>query len=118
VSDPATAPSYTVKAGRLLTLFAWLNLLLGLALFAFAALPLVALGIHPVLIALAVAALIGILVLVLIISAGLKRHRAWARIGAVIVSILSLSQFPHGTIIGAMSLFYLHKGWHEQPGVA
>lgn len=118
MSDSATPSPYTVKAGRLLSLFAWLNLVLGLALFAFAALPLLALGIHPVFIALAVGALIGILVLVLVINAGLKRHRPWARVGGVIVSVLALSQFPHGTIIGAMSLFCIYKGWHERPSVA
>ena len=106
MGDPASAMSYTIKAGRLLSLLAWIALVSILVILGLG-------GVHPMMLG---AALIGAASFV--VAAGLRRQRPWARIAGVVVSAFSLAYFPIGTIIGAVSLYYLHKGWNEQPSVA
>ncbi len=43
----------------------------------------------------------------IVIGWGLLRLAEWARIGAMILSLLRLLNFPIGTIIGALILWYL-----------
>ena len=56
-------------------------------------------------------ALVGFLVIWslpgLIVGIGLLKRRSWARIGGIVVAVLSLLAIPFGTIFGAYSLWVL-----------
>ncbi len=43
----------------------------------------------------------------LVAGAGLLARKSWARILAIVVAVLSLANFPLGTLIGAYALFVL-----------
>lgn len=55
--------------------------------------------------------IIAILVLAAVIAAyalvgrGLWRHESWARIGALVISILTVFSFPVGTIVGGLGIW-------------
>jgi hypothetical protein len=42
-----------------------------------------------------------------IVGIGLLKRRPWARIGGIVVAVLSLVAFPFGTAVGAYSLWVL-----------
>ena len=42
-----------------------------------------------------------------IIGIGLLRHRPWARIAGIVISLISLVMIPFGTIVGAYGLWVL-----------
>ena len=62
-------------------------------------------------IGLAGTALVALLVITclpsVIIGIGLLRHRPWARIAGIVISIISLIMIPFGTIVGVYGLWVL-----------
>lgn len=50
----------------------------------------------------------------IIIGIGLIRLRPWARIAAIVLSILSLTMIPFGTIVGVYGLWVLFNGETER----
>ena len=50
----------------------------------------------------------------IIIGIGVYRLRPWARIGAIVLSILSLAMIPFGTIVGVYGLWLLFNGETER----
>src|SRR5689334_22359793 len=110
---------YTVKAGRLVRLMGWITLAILLLVGAAILIPSFQKD-YPLPRELIVPGAVAIFVtaMYLVIGAGLKRFRPWARVAAVALSVLSLFNFPLGTIMGAFTLFYLFKGWREVPADA
>jgi hypothetical protein len=43
----------------------------------------------------------------LIVGIGLIKRKAWARVGGIVVAVLSLLAFPFGTVLGVYSLWVL-----------
>lgn len=43
----------------------------------------------------------------LVVGWGLWRLKSWARAGAIVLAVLQLPGFPIGTVIGALTLWYL-----------
>jgi hypothetical protein len=56
--------------------------------------------------------------LYLFVGAGIKQFKPWARIVGVILSLAALFNFPVGTLIGIVILYYLIRGWNEIASVA
>lgn len=110
--------SNTVRAGRLLVLLGWIILVLTPVVAALGALPLLAMGASPKLLITTFGGSFALGALYLIVGAGMKRHRPWAKYLALPLCAFSLTNVPIGTVIGAMVLFYLFRGWREQPSVA
>jgi len=111
--------SFTVRAGRLLRLLGWLTLALTLLIGAAIAIPIIAKGDpfpRDAIFAFATAA--AVVAIYLVVGAGVKNYRPWAKVVALVISVLSLANVPIGTIIGAVAIFYLLRGWREQPGAA
>jgi hypothetical protein len=50
-----------------------------------------------------------------VVGAGLIEYRPWARVVGVIISLISLAGFLGIGIIGVLALYYLGRGWREQP---
>ncbi len=113
------ALSSTVKAGRLLRLLGWLTLVLTVVIGAAIAIPALAKGeTFPQAALVALAAAVGVAAVYLVVGGGVKRHRPWAKVTAVFIALLSLANVPVGSILGAITLFYLVRGWREQPASA
>jgi hypothetical protein len=111
--------SYTVRAGRLLRLLGWITLALAVILGAAIAIPILAKGgPFPQDAPLALAGAVAVVVIYLVVGSGLKKYNQWAKVVGIIVSLLSMANVPIGTIIGALVLYYLIRGWREQPNVA
>ena len=111
--------SSTVRAGRLLRLLGWLTLIFVVTVGASIAIPTIVRGDpfpQEAILGLVVAFLV--VVAYFVVGDGVKKYRPWAKIAGVVVSLLSLASVPIGTVIGAIILFYLIRGWREQPGVA
>jgi hypothetical protein len=93
--------------------FGWIMLAVTIGLAIFGTLPLLALGATPVLIVMAFGTALALGALSLYAGAGLKRYRPWSRNLAIVVCVLYLLNFPVGTAVGAITLFFLVKGWRE-----
>jgi hypothetical protein len=48
------------------------------------------------------------------IAYGVDSHKNWGRWAGNIMAVMYLIEFPAGTIIGALILLHLNKGWHPQ----
>lgn len=119
MSVPIEPLSSTVKAGRLLRLLGWITLTFTLIIGAAIVIPALAKGepfSQKAVVALTVAVMVAGAYLV--VGAGVKQYQPWARVAGLLTSLLSLANVPVGSIIGAMALFHLVRGWREQPGVA
>lgn len=106
--------SATVKAGRLIRLLGWINLLLTVAIGAAIVLPYVVNN-EPIQLSLwaVLTAAVLVSVLILFVGAGVKQNKTWAKVLGAVLSVLSLANIPIGTVVGAIALFYLAKGWGE-----
>lgn len=106
--------SATVKAGRLIRMFGWVNLIFTIGIGA-------AVGISAVAgsesipdwdwIVFAPAILVS--VVFLLVGAGVKNYKAWAKIVGAALAMVCLLYVPIGTLIGIFVLVYLAKGWKE-----
>ena len=106
--------SATIKAGRLIRLLGWINLLFTIIIGAAIVLPYVVKH-EPMqlsLWALLTAAVLVSLV-ILVVGAGVKQNKTWAKVLGAVLSVLSLANIPIGTVVGAIALFYLARGWGE-----
>ena len=106
--------SATVKAGRLIRMFGWVNLgftvLMGVAVVVSSMT-----GSEPVSdwdwIALALAMLMSLVFL--LVGAGVKSYKTWAKIVGAALAVIFLLYVPVGTLIGLCVLVYLARGWKE-----
>jgi len=100
-------------------LLGWITLAFTLIIGAAIAIPVLAKGDpFPQYAVAALAAAVAVVAIYFVVGAGVKKHRPWAKGLGVILSLLSLANVPVGTVIGAVTLFYLVRGWREQPDVA
>lgn len=103
------------KAGRILRLMAWLNVVLFVGIIGAIAIPTLSDGESGALFSLmllSIAAL-AFTVLYLITGSAIKRGESWGKITGAIIAVVSLFNVPLGTICGALILFYLQRGWRE-----
>src|SRR5690554_1060389 len=103
------------KAGRILRLMAWLNLVLLIGIVGAIAIPTISDGESGALFSLVLLciAVLALTVLYLKTGSAIKQGRNWGKVTGSIIAIVSLFNLPLGTICGALILFYLHKGWQE-----
>jgi predicted exporter len=109
------------KAGRVIRLFAWIQVVAIVGIGAAIAIPMMVSGRAAsapppwagLLIILVV--IVGLTVFQLIMGTAVKEHKDWGRIVGIIYGILTLFGFPIGTLVGAYILWCLLKGWEEQP---
>jgi len=65
-----------------------------------------------------IAAILAVAAFYLFVGAKIKRYRKWAKVTGVVLALLALFvAFPVGTLLGALILYYLWRGWNE-PAVA
>jgi len=62
--------------------------------------------------------LVALSVLYLLVGAGIKNYKHWAKVLGAVLSLLSILNFPIGTLLGILTLYYLVKGWNEPVVVA
>lgn len=103
------------KAGRLLKLLGWINLVIALGIVVVLAVPTLSSGESEELFILALLAILAAVIPLLYVSTGnaVKRGRKWGKVAGAVIAMISVLSFPLGTIFGALILFYLHKGWSE-----
>ena len=108
--------SSIVKAGRLIRLLGWFQLVVTMAIGTAIVLPFMVKS-EPIQLGmwLTLGAAILVSIAVLAIGAGVKQNKPWAKVLGGIVSLLSLLNIPIGTLMGGITLFYLVKGWREGP---
>lgn len=104
----------TVRAGRLIQMFGWVNLLFALAIGAMVAI----LGAAASEITVEWDAFVfvwaGLVSLVyFLVGAAIKHHRTWAKIAGAALAVYCLLSVPIGTLIGVCVLVYLVRGWKE-----
>ncbi len=117
--DKRAALSSTVRAGRLLRLLGWITLALILPLGTAILIPILAKGDpFPRDVGFGFAGAIAVVAVYLVVGSGVKKYQTWAKVVAVVISLLSLVNVPIGTIIGALTLYYLVRGWRELPNAA
>jgi hypothetical protein len=106
--------SSTVKAGRLIRLLGWVNLIFTIIIGTAIVLPYVAKN-EPIQFSLwaLLAGVVFVSLAILVVGAGVKKNKAWAKVLGAIVSVLSLANIPIGTIVGAIAIFYLAKDWSD-----
>ena len=106
--------SSTVKAGRLIRMFGWVNLLFTLLIAAAAAIYSIAESAPiPDWDWLIFAPSILVSVVFLLVGAGVKSYRTWAKIAGAALAVICLLYIPIGTLIGIAALVYLAQGWKE-----
>lgn len=104
----------TQKAGRILRLLAWINLVLIVLLTLSIGIPALAGQVEtPGIIIVVFVLMLAVLWAQFAIGAALKRHEG--RAFGLGLAILMLFSFPVGTILGAVVIVYLAKGWSEPP---
>jgi hypothetical protein len=110
-------PAY-VKAGRVIRLYAWIQVVAIVGIVAAIVIPMISdptfktpLLQHRVVFFLMAC----LIVFQFAIGKAIKEHKDWGRTVGIIYGILSLFSFPIGTLIGAYVLWCLIKGWDEQP---
>jgi len=103
------------KAGRFLRLMGWINLVLFTGIIAAVAIPVLADGQPGELASLLLLTIVAVAIIVLYLSAGsaIKRGKRWGKVTGAAVATVSLINVPVGTVCGALTLFYLKKGWGE-----
>src|SRR6266852_1277269 len=105
MNQPAPLPS-TIRAGRMLRLLGWITLALTLSLGAAIVIPIVAKNDpFPQDAAFALAGAVAAVVVYLVVGSGVKKYQPWAKVVAVVISLLSLANVPIGTVIGALTLY-------------
>ncbi|WDP88704.1 MAG: hypothetical protein HUN04_02705 [Desulfobacter sp.] len=102
-----------VKAGRIIRLFGWLQVLGFIGMTIAIIIPLFAgdnsLPDPVALVPMFSMALIPFLFFK--IGSAIKEHKDWGRIVGIILAVVMLFGFPIGTIVGAYILWCLIKGW-------
>lgn len=103
------------KAGRILRLMAWLNLILFIGLIGAIAIPTLSDGKSGAVFSLTLLSVAALALTVFYLKTGsaIKRGRRWAKITGAVIAVVSLFNLPLGTICGALILFYLQRGWRE-----
>lgn len=106
------------KAGRLIRLLAWLQVIMLVGIAAAIIIPAMSGtlqgGQHlEILLIFIPLALIPYFFLTL--GKAIKEHKDWGRIVGIIYGILLLFGFPLGTLLGGYILWCLIKGWDDQP---
>jgi hypothetical protein len=108
--------SATEKAGRLIRMFGWVNLVLTVALIAAVGISIVAESeFVPAWDWIVFVPAIVLSVVYLLVGAGIKGYKTWAKIAGAALAVFSLLIFPIGTLIGIFVLVYLVRGWKEPP---
>ena len=106
--------SSTVKAGRLIRMFGWVNLVFSIAVIVAFGISSMA-GSEPVpewdWLFFAPAILVSLVAL--LVGAGVKSYKTWAKIAGAALAVICLLYFPIGTLIGIFVLVYLARGWKE-----
>lgn len=106
--------SATVKAGRLIRMFGWVNLALTLALVAAVGMSIVAESeFIPEWNWIVFVPAIALSLVYLLVGAGIKHYKTWAKFAGAALAVFSLIIFPIGTLIGIFVLVYLVRGWKE-----
>ena len=106
--------SATVKAGRLIRMFGWVNLAFTLALIAAVGVSTMAESdFNPGWDWIVFAPALVLSLVYLLVGAGIKSYKTWAKIAGAALAVLSLLIFPVGTLIGIFVLVYLVRGWKE-----
>jgi hypothetical protein len=109
----------TVKAGRLIRLMGWINLVFVIGIGAAIAFWAFATNQPTSLFAwVGFLCLVALSVLYLLVGAGIKNYKHWAKVLGALLSLLSILNFPIGTLLGILTLYYLVKGWNEPVVVA
>jgi len=108
------------KAGRVIRLFAWIQVFAIVGIAVAIAIPLLVSGRAasappPRTELVIVATFVGFTIFQFILGSAVKEHKDWGRSVGIIYGILSLLGFPIGTLIGSYILWCLLKGWEEQP---
>ncbi|MBI3566437.1 MAG: hypothetical protein HY079_14685 [Elusimicrobia bacterium] len=103
------------KAGRLIRLIAWLQVVAFVGIVAAIAIPMFATGRTPPPTSLLALLFLLLPFLYFKIGTAVKEHQDWGRIGGVIVGFLMLFGFPIGTLLGGYILWCLIKGWDASP---
>jgi hypothetical protein len=103
------------KAGRVLRLLAWIQVVAFVGIVAAIAIPMFAQHKTPPPTSLLVFLFIVFPLLYLTVGKAIKEHKDWGRTVGIIMGILMLFGFPIGTLIGAYILWCLIKGWDQQP---
>ena len=109
-----------INAGRMIRMFGWLTSIPGVALIASVIIPVVTHGDASNTAKLLALSLLGSILLAiglgqLVLGSAIKKHKDWSRIGGIVYGVLLLFLFPVGTVIGALILHWLIKGWDELP---
>lgn len=104
----------TVKAGRLIQMFGWVNLFFAATIAAMIAL----LGTTDPDLTVEWNVLVfmwaGLVSLAyFLVGESVKQHRAWAKIAGAALAVYCLLSVPIGTLIGVFVLVYLVRGWKE-----
>lgn len=100
------------KAGRILRLMAWLNLVLFIGIIGAIAIPTLSDGKPGALFSLVVLCVAALALTILYLKTGsaMKQGRNWGKVTGSIIAVVSLVNVPLGTICGALILFYLQEG--------
>lgn len=106
--------SATVKAGRLIRMFGWVNLAFTLGLVAAVGISTVAESeFSPEWDWILFVPAIALSLVYLLVGAGIKSYKTWAKIAGAALGVFSLIIFPIGTLIGIFVIVYLVRGWKE-----
>lgn len=103
------------KAGRLIRLLAWLQVISVIGIIVAIAIPMIAKQEMPspqILILLLLAVFPA---LYFVVGSAIKEHKKGGRIAGIVLGVVMLFGFPIGTLIGAYILWCLIKGWEEVP---
>lgn len=106
--------SSTVKAGRLIRMFGWVNLIFTIGIGA--AVIISSLAESQSILAwdwIVFAPAILVSIVYLLVGAGVKNYKTWAKFVGAGLALVSLFYVPIGTLIGIFVLVYLARGWKE-----
>ncbi len=106
------------KAGRLIRLLAWIEIIASVAIVAAIVLPSIAGSTReaiPVEMYILFLFLALLAFFLLTLGKAVKEHKPWGRVVGIIYGILLLTGFPLGTVLGVYILWCLIKGWDDQP---
>ena len=102
-----------VKAGRIIRLLGWLQLLGFIGMSIAIIIPFFTnneTGANPVILT-PLFILVSIPILFFKVGTAIKEHMNWGRTAGIILGVLMLPSIPIGTILGAYVLWCLIKGW-------
>lgn len=106
--------SSTVKAGRLIRMFGWVNLLFTVAIGAWVGTyAMMESGPAPEWDWTVFAPAVLVSLVFLLVGTGIKNYKTWAKIVGAILAVICLLYVPIGTLIGVFTLVYLARGWKE-----